>query len=89
MFKKAITRIDCIGKRIFILIIRAYRFFISPILGARCRFYPSCSLYAQIAVERFGIFYGGWLVIKRVLRCHPWYHGDGFDPVPELQEKNG
>lgn len=71
-------------KKIVILIIKIYQKLISPFLGDRCRFYPSCSLYAQIAIERYGFFYGGWLTIKRLLRCHPWYRGDSYDPVPEL-----
>jgi len=76
-------------KKIAIFFIKAYRFFISPFLGDRCRFYPSCSLYAEIAFERYGFFYGLWLTFKRLLRCHPWYKGEGYDPVPEacLEDK--
>jgi uncharacterized protein len=70
-------------KKIVISLIKIYRFFISPFLGNRCRFYPSCSLYAEIAIGRHGIFYGVWLTIKRLLKCHPWYKGDEYDPVPE------
>ncbi|MBU0745086.1 MAG: membrane protein insertion efficiency factor YidD [Gammaproteobacteria bacterium] len=70
-------------KKSAILLIKGYRFFISPFLGHQCRFFPSCSLYAQIAVERYGFFYGAWLVFKRIIKCHPWYTGEGYDPVPE------
>lgn len=70
-------------KKAAILLIKGYRVFISPFFVARCRFYPTCSLYAQIAIERHGFFCGAWLTIKRLLRCHPWYKGDGYDPVPE------
>jgi putative membrane protein insertion efficiency factor len=66
-----------------ILIIRGYQYLISPILGPHCRFYPTCSNYAQTAVQRHGIFKGSWLAIKRLSRCHPW-HAGGDDPVPEL-----
>lgn len=70
-------------KKIALLFIGVYRLFISPFLRNRCRFYPSCSLYAEIAIERHGFFYGAWLTFRRLLRCHPWYKGDSYDPVPE------
>lgn len=54
----------------------------SPLLGPCCRFYPSCSEYALDALEKYGFFYGNYLILKRILRCHPWCQG-GFDPVPE------
>jgi putative membrane protein insertion efficiency factor len=63
------------------LLIRAYRYLISPLLGSHCRFHPSCSQYAETAIMRFGVLYGGWLAIKRLVRCHPWGPG-GIDPVP-------
>ena len=66
------------------LLITVYRSLISPFLGANCRFYPSCSLYTQIAIERFGIIRGLWLALKRLLKCHPWNDGcDWYDPVPD------
>ncbi len=67
-----------------ILLIKCYRWFISPFLGQRCRFYPSCSQYAITAIERFGICRGSFLAGKRLLCCHPWHTG-GIDPVPELK----
>lgn len=75
-------------KKTMILMIRGYRVFISPALGCNCRFFPSCSLYAQIAIERYGIFYGMWLIVKRLIKCHPWHTGDGYDPVPEIATEN-
>jgi putative membrane protein insertion efficiency factor len=66
-----------------ILLIKVYRLLLSPWLGSHCRFYPSCSQYAMEALEKHGILQGGWLALKRLLRCHPWYAG-GVDPVPEV-----
>jgi uncharacterized protein len=63
------------------VLIRAYQLGISPLLGARCRFYPSCSQYALDAVDRYGSLRGGWLAIRRLARCHP-FHPGGYDPVP-------
>ena len=63
-------------------IIRLYHLFISPILPASCRFYPTCSSYAIEALNRHGVFRGIYLTGKRILRCHPWCDG-GYDPVPE------
>jgi hypothetical protein len=63
------------------LLIRLYQWTVSPFLGPRCRFHPSCSHYAHEAVGRFGVLAGGWLSLRRLLRCHPWHPG-GLDPVP-------
>ena len=70
------------GSKILIAIIRGYQFTISPFLGDRCRFYPSCSAYAIEAVEKHGFFRGTLLSLKRISRCHPLCEG-GFDPVPD------
>lgn len=63
-----------------------YRWLISPLLGPRCRFYPSCSEYAIAAVQKHGIIRGLFLTVKRLLRCHPWHPG-GVDYIPTPIEK--
>jgi hypothetical protein len=68
-------------KRLLVALLRTYQYAISPFLGRRCRYYPSCSEYAVEAVEKYGAIKGGWLGVKRVSRCHPWHPG-GYDPVP-------
>jgi uncharacterized protein len=67
--------------RFMIRVIRFYKRGISPLLPPSCRFYPSCSSYGLEAVERHGAARGGWLTLKRILRCHPFCRG-GYDPVP-------
>ena len=59
----------------------AYRYLVSPLLGPRCRYVPTCSAYALEAIEVHGPVYGSWLALRRILRCHPLCEG-GFDPVP-------
>jgi putative membrane protein insertion efficiency factor len=68
------------ARKFVLLPLRAYQRLISPALGARCKYYPSCSEYAAQAIERFGILRGLVLAGWRLLRCNPWSHG-GFDPV--------
>lgn len=68
-------------RRLVILPIRLYQWFISPVLPPACRFHPTCSAYAVEAVLTHGVFRGGWLALRRIVRCHPWCEG-GFDPVP-------
>jgi len=63
------------------LLIRLYQWCLSPWLGTRCRFEPSCSHYAQEAVEQHGALKGGFLAVRRLLRCHP-FGSSGYDPVP-------
>ncbi len=69
-------------KWLLIGIVRFYQLFISPLLGPRCRFYPSCSNYTIEAIKQHGVLCGSWLAIKRIGRCHPANPG-GVDPVPE------
>jgi uncharacterized protein len=69
------------GKRFTLRIFQFYRAFISPLFGNCCRFYPSCSAYAQEAIERYGFLQGIWLALKRLLKCHPGSPG-GVDLVP-------
>ncbi|NJO77795.1 MAG: membrane protein insertion efficiency factor YidD [Cyanobacteria bacterium RM1_2_2] len=68
-------------KPLLLSLIRLYRAAISPLFPPTCRFHPTCSQYALEAVERYGAWRGGWLAIRRVLRCHPLHPG-GYDPVP-------
>lgn len=65
----------------FLLLIRLYQYLLSPLLGASCRYTPTCSEYGIQAIRKHGPFYGGWLTLKRILRCNPW-GGHGHDPVP-------
>jgi putative membrane protein insertion efficiency factor len=69
-------------KMVFLLLIRFYQNAVSPWFPARCRFRPTCSAYAYEAVCKYGAVKGGWLALKRFLRCHPFYKGNFFDPVP-------
>ena len=69
-------------KRVMLVLIRFYQKYISPGLPARCRFYPTCSQYALEAITKYGALKGGWLALKRFLRCHPFYKGSNYDPVP-------
>jgi hypothetical protein len=71
---------------ILIGFVRLYQWAISPWLGPRCRFEPSCSAYMVTSIERFGALRGGWLGLRRILRCHPW-GGTGYDPVPEASAR--
>lgn len=66
-----------------VLLLRVYRFLVSPMYGDTCRFYPSCSAYALEAVDRHGVMRGGWLAVRRLGRCHPWNPG-GVDLVPDV-----
>lgn len=63
------------------ILIRGYQLLVSPLLGPRCRFHPSCSQYALEAIELHGALRGTWLALRRLSRCHPW-HAGGYDPVP-------
>ena len=67
-------------KRILWFVIKTYQYLISPLMKPCCRYYPSCSEYAQDAIECHGIAKGFWRAIKRIMRCHPWSSG-GYDPV--------
>ncbi len=67
--------------KFFILLIRFYQASISPLLGAACRYTPTCSQYGVEAITKHGPFKGMWLAVKRILSCHPW-GGHGYDPVP-------
>jgi putative membrane protein insertion efficiency factor len=68
-------------RAVLLVLLGAYQYGIRPLLGANCRFYPSCSDYAREAIERHGAGKGSWLSARRLARCHP-YHPGGYDPVP-------
>jgi putative membrane protein insertion efficiency factor len=65
----------------FITMIKFYQMVISPLFPPSCRFTPTCSHYSLEALKKYGIFKGGWLSFRRIIRCHPW-GGSGYDPVP-------
>jgi uncharacterized protein len=67
-------------------LLRVYQVAVSPAIGPACRFEPSCSVYAQQALRRFGVFKGTYLALRRILRCHPFSRG-GLDPVPATVER--
>ena len=69
-------------KTVFLSIIRFYQRHISPAFPARCRYSPTCSAYAYEAIQKYGAFKGGFLALRRLLRCHPFSKRDYFDPVP-------
>jgi putative membrane protein insertion efficiency factor len=73
---------------LLVVMLTGYRRFVSPLLGARCRFYPSCSAYALEAVQVHGALRGSWLAIRRLSRCHP-FHPGGLDPVPGRSREQG
>ncbi|SFS37405.1 membrane protein insertion efficiency factor YidD [Marininema halotolerans] len=68
-------------KRLVLGLIRFYQYFLSPLKPPSCRFAPTCSQYGWVAVSRYGVWKGGWMTIKRILKCHP-FHPGGYDPVP-------
>ena len=72
--------------RRLILILRGYQRFVSPFLPPACRYHPTCSQYAIEAIRGYGPLRGGWLAIKRLMRCHPWGRG-GLDPLPPSSPK--
>ena len=69
-------------KPVLLALLRFYKRCISPYTPASCRFNPTCSTYAIEAINKYGAIKGGWLAIKRLCRCHPFYKGDPHDPVP-------
>jgi len=70
--------------KILVVLLKGYQWAISPLFGANCRFYPTCSQYAIEAVQEYGPFSGSWLSLKRLFKCHP-YHPGGYDPLPGEQ----
>jgi len=66
---------------VFVVLIKGYQYLLSPLMGAQCRYTPTCSQYGIEAIKKYGSFKGGWLTLKRIGRCNPW-GGHGYDPVP-------
>lgn len=69
-------------RKLLLRLIRFYQRYLSPLHPPCCRFVPTCSTYAAEAIEKYGAWKGGWLALRRIARCHPFYHGDRYDPVP-------
>ena len=86
MLKPVFTAINQAMRIACIVMIKGYRLLISPLFGNCCRFYPSCSCYAETAIGRFGVVKGILLAAYRLLRCHP-FHPGGYDPVPKKVER--
>ena len=80
-FKIIYALINKILVYVFVFFIRIYQLVLSPLLPASCRFTPTCSDYTLEALRKYGLIKGGWLGIKRIVRCNPW-GGSGYDPVP-------
>lgn len=72
-------------KFILIILVKAYRFLISPLTVASCRFHPTCSAYMIEAIEKHGSFKGTLMGVRRLLKCHPYHKGDFEDPVPDIE----
>ena len=72
---------------LIVRLIKAYQYAISPLLGSNCRFYPSCSHYAEEAFRRFGVLKGGYLTLLRIVKCQP-FHSGGYDPVLPVEHSD-
>ncbi|GAA4061602.1 membrane protein insertion efficiency factor YidD [Actinomadura miaoliensis] len=77
-----------LAARLLVLLVRAYRRFLSPLLGQQCRFHPTCSAYGLEALQTHGALRGTWLTVRRIGRCHPFNRG-GYDPVPPPKAPKG
>ncbi len=75
-------------KHVLVWLIRAYQYLVSPWVGNQCRFYPTCSEYARIAIAKHGSARGSWMAVRRVVKCHPWHEG-GMDLVPGTEAASG
>ncbi len=80
-----LARIRRVPALALIGLVRVYQTFISPLTPPSCRYYPSCSSYAVVALQRHGLVRGGWLAVRRLARCHPWTPG-GIDDVPPARD---
>lgn len=88
--RDVLSTLRCVCRVVFTRVLQCpvvvYRYTLSPLLGPRCRYMPSCSAYALEALERHGPLRGGWLALRRIMRCHPLREG-GFDPVPPERDR--
>ncbi len=80
IIKKSVKKINKVISGLFILLINIYQKYISPLKGPTCRFYPTCSTYSIQAIKKYGALKGGYLMMRRILRCHPFNKG-GYDPL--------
>lgn len=80
------TSVASLANRVALALLWCYRKAVSPLKPQCCRFTPTCSAYAREALVRFGLIKGSWLAFRRIMRCHPLYHGNLFDPVPGASE---
>jgi uncharacterized protein len=85
MLRQISTTFNRVVRKVLTGCIKLYRFLVSPWLGCNCRFMPTCSQYAVESIESFGVIKGCWLMLCRLLRCHPWCSG-GYDPVPNRKK---
>ncbi len=85
MLRGSLDKVSQVLRKGLIIVLKGYQYLISPLLGNRCRFYPSCSHYALEALRQHNLIKGSYLIIKRLLRCHP-FHPGGFDPVSKTNE---
>ncbi|MDP0587973.1 MAG: membrane protein insertion efficiency factor YidD [Candidatus Endonucleobacter bathymodioli] len=81
------VKFSSIPKLFVVALIKFYCYFVSPLIIGRCRFYPTCSVFALGSIDRHGLLKGSFLACKRLLCCQPWHSG-GFDPVPEYHSSN-
>lgn len=87
IIRKLFKAISNTIKVTFVFFIKSYQYCISPLIGPRCIFYPTCSNYALNAIKSHGCLVGLWLILKRLLKCHP-LHAGGYDPVPPTKKVN-
>ena len=81
MAQRRVAKLKDAPRTVVLALVRFYRLYVSPLFPPTCRYVPTCSEYAMIALQKYGFIKGSWLAIKRICRCHPWHPG-GYDPVP-------
>ena len=81
MAQGRVAKLKDAPRTVVLALVKFYRSYVSPLVPPTCRYVPTCSEYAMIALQKYGFIKGSWLAIKRICRCHPWHPG-GYDPVP-------